>query len=46
MKKTKDFDLKPFKAYVQFIIFHINKMKWEPDECSASDCAINSSGGV
>ena len=31
-----DFYINPFKAHVQCNIFQINKIKWGPDECSAS----------
>ena len=42
MKKTKAFDLNLFRVHVQCNIFHINKIKWGPDECSASDFALTS----
>ena len=42
VKKTNDLYINPIKLHVQCNIFHINKIKWEPDECSVSDFAINS----
>ena len=39
MKKTKDLCINPLKSHVKCNIFQMDKMKWGPDEDSASDCA-------
>ena len=41
-EEDKGFYLNPFKAHFQCNIFHINRIKWGPDQCFASYFALNS----